>query len=354
MIDFTRDYEQVLSSTDSGLFCRLLEAAEKVRLASVGDEVHLRGLIEFSNVCQLDCYYCGLRKSNHAIRRYRLGLSEVLELSRTARELGILSIALQSGEVNSNRQVDYICSVVRAIKEDSIRDGSPGLGITLSCGELSYEQYLRLFEAGAHRYLLRIESSRPDLFSRIHPPVQFYGRRLECLDMLKDIGYQVGTGIMVGLPGQTCEHLAQDLDFFKERNIDMLGLGPYIPHPQTPMYNTSNPIIVEPYINTLKMMALTRIALPDTNMVVSTALQTIRPDGLKLGVKAGGNVVMPVLTPEEHRSDYALYVNKRFKTLEVLKEEIEAAGYSMALGKWGDSRHYFRRLNLPYPECITG
>ncbi|HWP97680.1 MAG TPA: [FeFe] hydrogenase H-cluster radical SAM maturase HydE [Syntrophomonadaceae bacterium] len=344
------DIQEILADPDSRRLDGLILAAEQLRCKSLGSEVYLRGLIEFSNICRCDCFYCGLRKSNRGLRRYHLDHNQIAELARMAVQHGLPSIALQSGEVAADKEVDFIAHVVRTMREESTRSGSPGLGITLSVGELTYAQYQQLFEAGAHRYLLRIESSDPLLFRRIHPHSQQYERRLECLDALKDIGFQVGTGVMIGLPGQTVEHLAADLDFFVNRDIDMLGMGPYIAHPQTPMAQTVQAVIVDPYTTTLKMMALARLLMPDINMVVSTALQSIHPQGLQQGVRAGGNVVMPVLTPEECRPNYSLYANKRFKTLEGLEEEVAAAGYRLAFDKWGDSHHYYRRRSLPYPD----
>lgn len=348
-----RDNESILASADPKVFTDLLLSAERVRLAHLGDEVYMRGLIEFSNICRSDCYYCGLRRSNGVVRRYHLGMAEILDKCKEAKLRGIHSIALQSGEISTDKEVDFIAGLVSTIRELSMRDGSPGLGITLSCGELNYTGYKKLFEAGAHRYLLRIETSDPELFQSIHPRKQLFERRLECLDMIKDIGYQVGTGIMIGLPGQGCHHLAMDLDFFARLDVDMLGMGPYIPHPQTPLARSSKPILTDSYTTTLKMLALARLKMPEINMVVSTALQTMNSEGLIMGVRAGGNVVMPVFTPKDHRDDYTLYVDKQYKSLEQMKQEIELAGYRLAYNKWGDPRHYYTRLELSYPEDPT-
>lgn len=347
------DNEAILASSDPGLFMNLILSAERVRLARLGDEVYMRGLIEFSNICRCDCFYCGLRRSNGAIKRYHLGMAEILDKCKEAERRGIRSIALQSGEISTDREVDFIAGLVSTIRELSVRDGSRGLGITLSCGELSYTGYKKLFDAGAHRYLLRIETSDRELFRSIHPDKQLFERRLECLAMLKDIGYQVGTGIMIGLPGQSCHHLAKDLEFFARLDIDMLGMGPYIPHPQTPLFRSSEPALSDSYTTTLKMLALARLKMPEINMVVSTALQTINKEGLIMGVRAGGNVIMPILTPEEHREDYNLYVDKNYKSLEQLEREIELSGYRLAFNKWGDPLHYFTRRGLPYPEAAS-
>jgi biotin synthase len=347
---YDADNESILASSDPGLLMNLILSAERVRLAHLGDEVYMRGLIEFSNLCRCDCYYCGLRISNRAIRRYHLGMAQILAKCQEAERRGIYSIALQSGEISTEKEVNFIAGLVSTIREFSLRNGSPGLGITLSCGELNYSGYQKLFEAGAHRYLLRIETSDRELFQSIHPPEQLFERRLECLDMLKDIGFQVGTGIMIGLPGQSYRQLAMDLEFFARRDIDMLGMGPYIPHPQTPLARSSQPGISDSYTTTLKMLALARLKMPEINMVVSTALQTINKEGLIMGVRAGGNVIMPILTPEEHREDYTLYTDKHYKSLAQLEREIGLAGYRLAFNKWGDPRHYYTRRGLPYPE----
>ncbi len=341
--------KRILDSSDPESLSSLLSQAEKVRLEHLGNEVYMRGLIEFSNICRADCFYCGLRKSNQAIKRYHISAEEILEKAEFCMDLGIPSIALQSGEISSDREVDFVARVVSLIREQSTKDGSAGLGITLSIGELTYAQYRRLFDAGAHRYLLRIESSDRSLFQSIHPAEQDFDKRLECLDALKDIGYQVGTGIMIGLPGQTTWHLVQDLYFFVQRDIDMLGMGPYLPHPDTPLYLSSQRAAIDPFIGTIKMLALARLLMPDINMVVSTALQTIDADGLKLGMRAGGNVIMPLLTPEEYRGDYSIYINKRFRPFYDLQSEVEAVGYQLAFGKWGDPLHYYRNRKIPYP-----
>lgn len=341
---------QILSSTEPDELEALIAQAQACRLETLGNDVYMRGLIEFSNICQCDCFYCGLRKSNATVRRYHLKREQILCLTERIRSLGIYSLALQSGEIASQAEVDLVAEVVRTVHEASIRDGLPDMGITLSIGELSYAQYQQLFEAGARRYLLRVESSDPDLFRSIHPASQPYQRRLACLNALKEIGYQVGTGIMIGLPGQTWEHLAADLNFFVERDIDMLGMGPYIPHPRTPLAQSAVGVLLDPYTATLKMLALARLMMPDINMVVSTALQTIHPEGLKMGVMAGGNVVMPVFTPEDHRMEYSLYAGKQSKNLDALHREIESAGYQLAFNKWGDPQHYYRRRNLRHSD----
>ena len=213
---------EILNSNEPESLASLLQAAHNTRIRHLGNEVYLRGLIEFSNYCPRNCLYCGLRKSNENIHRYRLDEDKIIELAMMAYDMGFQSIALQSGEIDSQEQVDFLAAIVEKIILSSRQRGQQGLGVTLSMGELSYQQYLQLWQAGAHRYLLRIETSNPQLFKNIHPPSQLYHRRLECLDALKDIGYQVGTGIMVGLPGQSNE---QDLS----AHVKWSGTGEFDP-----------------------------------------------------------------------------------------------------------------------------
>ncbi len=342
------DIVNILNSDDLQVLQELLQAADKCRRENVGDKVYLRGLIEFSNYCDRNCFYCGLRKNNHQLERYRLRKDEIVELAMLAFKSGYHSICLQSGETDNSFEVDFLVEVVREIKDLSREadEDARGLGITLSVGELEYRQYERLWEAGAHRYLLRIESSVPELFKSIHPPSQRLEQRIDCLRALKDIGYQTGTGIMIGLPGQTVEHLLRELEFFRQEDVDMLGMGPYIPHHATPLSKVKAEQL-DPYLTTLKILALCRLTMPDVNMVASTALQSIDPEGLRMGLKAGANIVMPILTPEDIREKYYLYEHKKFKKSEELAEEISSCGYTLGLWEWGDSLHY-KRTTLQY------
>jgi biotin synthase len=340
------DIIEILSNQEAKTLEDLLSAADRCRRNSIGDRVYFRGLIEFSNHCERNCFYCGIRKDNQHLNRYRLGRDEIVNAALSAYRSGFQSVALQSGEVNNPEEVNFVADVVKVIKEYSqtLDPNGKGLGITLSIGELTYQQYKQLWDAGAHRYLLRIETSDPQLFKSLHPPTQSYTKRLDCLDALKDIGFQVGTGVMIGLPDQNFEHLAHDLKFFVDRDIDMLGMGPYIPHLDTPMSRANLNIQFDPFDATLKMLALARLLMPDINMVASTALQTIHPQGLELGLKAGANVVMPVLTPETNRNQYRLYENKQFKEVSQLSQEIKDSGFTVGLWEWGDSQHYKKRM----------
>lgn len=349
--DCKTEIAEILHNTDPSLDRQLLDKADHCRRQHLGSAVYPRGLIEFSNSCPRNCFYCGLRRGNSLIRRYHLEREQIIELALQAYNGGYHSICLQSGELSSGREVDFMAELVSTIKRCSSKKSGPGLGITLSLGELTYKQYRRLWDAGAHRYLLRIETSNPLLFQKIHPPEQNYNRRLECLEALREIGYQVGTGVMIGLPGQSYEDLAGDLEFFLAKDIDMLGMGPYIPHPDTPLAQEKPESIPDAFSTSIRMLALARILMPDINMVASTALQSIHPDGLRLGLKAGANIVMPVLTPEEKRKDYMLYAHKKYRDFEHLKQDIQEAGYELTLWQWGDSPHYFKRRELSTPDC---
>ncbi|HHV16424.1 MAG TPA: [FeFe] hydrogenase H-cluster radical SAM maturase HydE [Gelria sp.] len=343
MISFsTTQIVDYLKSKDPAIHHFLLEKADRYRQENRGRAVYFRGLIEYSNICSQNCFYCGLRRDNLFIKRYHLDREEIISLAMEAHNNGYQSICLQSGQVSSSKEIDLVAEVVATIKELSGKKGQ-GLGITLSLGELSYQQYQQLWNAGAHRYLLRIETSNPVLFQKIHPPEQSFSRRLECLQALREIGYQVGTGVMIGFPGQSYEDLAYDLQFFREKDIDMLGMGPYIPHPDVPLADEKKEYISDVFGTSIKMLALARIMMPDINMVASTALQSIHPDGLKMGLKAGANIVMPILTPEKNRQDYMLYANKKHSAFETLQQDIKAAGYEPTLWQWGDSPHYFKR-----------
>ena len=333
---------EYLKSEDPEVHGFLLEKADSCRLKNRGRAVYFRGLIEYSNVCSQNCYYCGLRRDNRLIKRYHLKREEIINLAMQAYNDGYQSICLQAGQVSSSQEIDFVADVVATIKKLS-ESKEQSLGITLSLGELSYQQYQHLWDAGAQRYLLRIETSNPALFKKIHAPEQSFNKRLECLQALREIGYQVGTGVMIGFPGQSYEDLTRDLQFFLEKDIDMLGMGPYIPHPDTPLADEKARIIQDAFVTTIRMLALARIMMPDINMVASTALQSIHLDGLKMGLKAGANIVMPVLTPEENRRDYTLYANKKHSAFETLRQDIKAAGYEPTLWQWGDSPHYFKR-----------
>lgn len=327
----------------------LIRRGLEVKLAHLDNYVHLRGLIEFGNVCEKNCLYCGLRRGNGKIARYVLSDEEVLSCARLAKDLGYGSVALQSGERSDPEFVDRVERLVREIKK--IDGGS--LGITLSLGEQTEETYRRWFDAGAHRYLLRIESSNEELYYRIHPhdDKHSFRQRLDCLDILKSIGYQTGTGVMVGLPYQTVDHLAADLLFFKRMDVAMVGLGPYIPHPDTPLYRLKDlvPPAEERMRMTLKMIAILRIMMPEINMVAATANQTIDPQGREKAIMAGANVIMPNLTPGEYRESYFIYPDKACvkdrpeQCSTCLDIRMAAIGHKILYNAWGDSLAFTKK-----------
>lgn len=275
----------------------LFKVADEVRRKNVGDDVHLRGLIEFSNVCKCNCKYCGLRCENKNVERYRILKDEILIYVQNAINLGYKTIVLQSGEDNFY-DVEKMCEIICAIKKYDV-------ALTLSIGEKTFEEYKAYKKAGADRYLIRIETTNEKLYRSLHPNMNFKNR-LRCLEDLKTLGYEVGTGCLVGLPNQTIEDLASDILFFKEINADMIGIGPFIPHPDTPLKNEKQ----GSFELTLKVMALTRILLPDINIPATTAMETLNPNGRIIALQSGANVVMPNVTTKEYRKKYEIYPNK--------------------------------------------
>ena len=328
---------------------KLFAKASEIKQKYVGNKVYYRGLIEFSNICSKNCYYCGIRKGNKNLERYNLTDDEILAAARFALENNYASIALQSGELESDNFSNRVESLLRRIMEMSDNK----LGITISLGEQTEEVYRRWMEAGARRYLLRIEASDPDLYMKLHPGDghHLFSRRVECLTTLRRLGYQTGTGVMVGLPWQTIDHLAGDIEFMRELDIDMCGMGPYIEHADTPLIAQKSSLM--PLLNrfdlTLKMIAVLRIVMKDINIAAATALQAIDPVGREKGVMVGANIVMPNITPGKYRDSYKLYENKPCTddSAEDCKGCLEArlglANADIGYGEWGDSLHYRRR-----------
>ncbi len=320
-------------------------AAERTLLDHCGDTVRLRGLIEFSNRCTADCHYCGIRRSNRAPKRYTLTLAEMVETAKWCGEQGYGSVVLQSGERRDERFVRFISDAVRAIKDATRTDDLPqGVGITLCVGEQSADTYARWFEAGAHRYLLRMESSSPTLFAKLHPAKQQYESRVHCLKTLKAIGYRVGTGVMIGLPGQTIDDLLDDLFFFRDIGADMIGMGPYIPHTQAVLPGDDPiPDAATRLRLALRMIAATRLLLPNINIAATTALQTLAPDGREQGLRFGANVIMPQATPLHVRHHYTLYDGKPClddsagQCASCLAGRINSVGRRALRNAWGDS-----------------
>jgi biotin synthase len=330
----------------------LFQRAFDIKRKEIGKKVHFRGLVEFSNICGKDCYYCGIRKSNREVRRYNLTDEQILEAARFAYRNRYGSFVMQAGELESPAFTARIENLLKEIKK--LSEGK--LGITLSLGEQDEEVYKRWFNAGAHRYLLRIESSNPGLYQRFHPSdnLHDYARRLTCLKTLQRIGYQTGTGVMIGLPFQTTGDLADDLLFMKEFDIDMVGMGPYIEHRHTPAYQYRHELlpIEERFDLSLKMIAILRILMRDINIAAATALQSIDPLGREKAIKVGANIIMPNITPGKYRNDYALYENKPCVDAEpeectsCLDMKIQLAEEEIGYNEWGDSKHFHKKVTV--------
>lgn len=276
---------------------KLFDKADAVRREFVGDEIHLRGLIEFSNICRNNCLYCGIRKANAKVNRYHLSEDEILNTAAKAAELGFKTIVLQSGE-DMYYNVSRMCSIIENIKKLNV-------ALTLSIGERPYDEYKAFREAGADRYLLRIETSDKNLYHKLDPNMS-WDYRYECLMALKDLGYELGSGIMVGLPEQSIESIADDLLFLQKIGVDMAGIGPFIPHKETPLAGSQGGSLEL----SLRTMAVMRLLLEDINIPATTAMESLRPNGRILALKSGANVIMPNMTNGEYRKFYELYPNK--------------------------------------------
>lgn len=275
----------------------LFELADKVRKENVGDEVHLRGLIEFSNYCKQNCFYCGIRRDNKECHRYRLEPEKIIEFAHKAADYGFKTVVLQSGE-DSFYNADKMKYIISEIKKFD-------LAVTLSIGEKTFEEYESYKNSGADRFLIRIETTDKNLYKKLHPNMDFENR-ISCLKNLKTLGYEVGTGCLVGLPGQTIESLADDILFFKEIDADMIGLGPFIPSQNTPLKEETGGT----FELALKVMAITRLVLPTANIPATTAMETLNPNGRLIALQSGANVVMPNVTEGDYRKYYELYPGK--------------------------------------------
>jgi biotin synthase len=276
----------------------LAQAADITRKKHVGNGVYLRGLIEFSSYCRQNCKYCGLRRDNKNAARYRLSPETIIELARKAQSYGYKTVVIQSGE-DPSFDADKVCLIITEIKKLD-------LAVTLSIGERTFEEYRAFKAAGADRYLLRIETSDKKLYEELDPGMS-WKTRARCLEDLRTLGYEVGCGSLVGLPGQTVESIAGDILFFKENGFDMIGIGPFIPHPNTPLAGSGTRGHFE---TALKVMALTRLLMPDINMPATTAMETLDKNGRLIALQSGANVVMPNVTEGDYRKFYELYPGK--------------------------------------------
>jgi len=330
---------------------QIFSKANQVRDLFVGNKVYYRGLIEFSNLCGKNCYYCGIRAGNTQTNRYEVTEDEIIEAARYAWDNNFGSIVIQAGERSDNSFINRMATIISKIKELS----NSQLGITLSLGEQTEETYRLWYESGAHRYLLRIEVSNPELYTLYHPKDKKHDfqARVESLKSLRKIGYQVGTGVMIGLPFQTVSDLADDLLFFRDFDIDMVGMGPYIEHENTPLHQHKDQLLpkIDRFYLSLKMVAILRIMMKDINIAATTAMQAIDPMGREKAIKVGANIIMPNLTPVKYREDYLLYEDKPCidedadECKRCLEARIHMAGGTIGYGEWGDSRHFANRGN---------
>ncbi|MDD2598800.1 MAG: [FeFe] hydrogenase H-cluster radical SAM maturase HydE [Kiritimatiellae bacterium] len=338
----------LLSLTDPADLQRLHAAAYEVKLRHSGKVVSFRGIIEMGNVCSKDCFYCGIRKGNTEVERFQLAEETILRGVKRNIDMEYGSLVLQSGEIESDAHTAFIEKLLHRITEMS----AGKLGITLSLGEQSEETFARWRAAGAHRYLLRIETSNPALYAKLHPVGHNFERRVNCLRLLRKHDYQVGSGVMSGLPGQTYSDLANDILFFHELDLDMIGMGPYIPHHDTPLGQeiAFTPDYAADHLRIgLNMISVARLYLHDVNIAATTALQALADDGREQGILAGANVVMPNITDTEYRRNYQLYENKPCldenseQCRLCLARRLEKIGETVNWNQRGDSPHYAAR-----------
>ncbi|MFI3258528.1 MAG: [FeFe] hydrogenase H-cluster radical SAM maturase HydE [Rikenellaceae bacterium] len=319
-------YLSILNSTDSEVRGYLSAQAREVAHSNFGHKVYVRGLVEITNRCRNNCLYCGIRLSNSELRRYSLTHAQILESCREGYRLGFRTFVLQGGEEPSRSD----SSIVELVER--IRAEFEDVAITLSLGEMEPKLYQRLFDAGANRYLLRHESHNAEHYRKLHPRAMSLERRLRCLDELKQIGYQVGTGIMVGSPHQTTEHITEDIKYIEQFKPEMIGIGPFIPHHATPFAHEAAGSIEQ----TLKLISIFRLIHPRALIPSTTALATLSCDGRERGILAGANVAMPNISPPEGRGDYSLYDNKASygsesgEGLRILSDRLEAIGYEIS------------------------
>lgn len=329
----------------------LFEKSKEIKQQYIGNKVFFRGLIEFSNICRKDCFYCGIRRSNKKVERFELSDEQILDCAKYSYENGFGSVVLQGGERTDKTYTDRITYLVKEIKKLSDQK----IGITLSLGEQTEEVYKEWFDAGAHRYLMRIEEANRELYKKLHPQndLHSFEVRLEALKTTQKVGYQTGTGVMIGLPFQTVENLADDLIFMRDFDIDMVGMGPYIEHEDTPLYEFKDSLwtLQERLFMSFKMYAILRIMQKDINIAATTALQAIDPMGREKAIKFAANIIMPNVTPSMVRKNYLLYDNKPCADenaddcIDCLRTRLQFVGAEQAIDEWGDSKHFAKRIN---------
>lgn len=321
------EYLRLITDIDAKNRSYLFDCAQSAAQQVYGKKIFIRGLVEISNHCKNDCYYCGIRRSNRNVCRYRLKKDDILTCCKMGYEIGFRTFVMQGGE-DAYFTDEVMCDIIKSIKENY-----PDCAVTLSLGERSYESYKALKASGADRYLLRHESINPEHYSLLHPENLTIENRKRCLYDLKNLGFQVGCGIMVGSPYQTLEHIAQDLEFIEQFKPHMVGIGPFIPHHDTPFANCSAGSVEM----TLNLLAIVRLMNPQALIPATTALNSLDPQGRIKGVLAGANVVMPNLSPEDVRANYTLYDNKAFtscesaQALEKLRSQFSQIGYEISI-----------------------
>lgn len=320
------EFRQLLTGCDAETLRYINRQAQEVSLLHFGNKIYIRALIEVSNCCRNNCYYCGIRKGNPTIERYRLTEESILDCCKQGYDLGFRTFVLQGGEDPALTD-DRIEKTVSAIRQNY-----PDCAITLSLGEKPRDVYERFFRAGANRYLLRHETHNEQHYQQLHPAEMSGKRRLQCLQDLKDIGYQTGTGIMVGSPGQTVENIIEDILFIERLRPEMIGIGPFLPHHDTPFAEYPGGTVEQ----TLLLLSIFRLMHPSALIPATTALATLTPDGRERGILAGANVVMPNLSPREERKKYELYNDKASlgaesaEGLAALQKQLNAIGYEIS------------------------
>ncbi|OQY01784.1 MAG: [FeFe] hydrogenase H-cluster radical SAM maturase HydE [Bacteroidetes bacterium 4572_117] len=347
--DFSKQDIVTLLNTDKNERQFIFNKANEVKKEFVGLKTYYRGLVEFSNECNKNCYYCGIRAANKDVNRYDISDEQILESVKFAYENKYASVVFQAGERDDIEFIDRIENLLKKAKQ--ITENK--IGITISLGEQSLETYKKWHIAGAHRYLLRIETTNKELYYKIHPNNNKHNfeKRLKALEAIKEAGYQTGTGVMIGLPFQTYEHLADDLLFFQKFDIDMVGMGPYIEHTETPLYEHKDILLplTDRFDLSMKMIAILRIMMKDINIAAATALQAIDPIGREKALKVGANIIMPNITPTINRENYQLYENKPCidegaeDCTTCLEARIVIAGDDLGYDAWGDSPHFIKR-----------
>lgn len=323
------EFRELLTCEDTDTVQYLKERARAVRERIYSNHVYIRGLIEISNICKKDCYYCGIRKSNKNCSRYRLSMEDILSCCKIGYPLGFRTFVLQGGE-DGYYTDEILCNIISSIKSKF-----PDVAVTLSLGERSKESYKKLFNAGADRYLLRHETANKEHYSRLHPDYMSYDNRMRCLSDLKEIGFQTGCGIMVGSPFQTIDNIVEDLLFISEFKPEMVGIGPFIPHNETPFSEYPHGSVEL----TLKILSILRLMLPNVLLPATTALGSVEADGREQGILCGANVVMPNLSPPNVREKYMLYNNKLSsgaeagESLNLLKEKMKKIGFKIVTSR---------------------